>query len=156
MIGEEATPARADWNHLVSGSLLCSSDKFLRSKRERYLRARCCIKFENVVTKLIIALMLLTLFLTATLHAMPMGASRVNVIELRPYAGSPVAYLRVSSAELCGTDAFTIPLTDVGGKEMYAAALAALMSGKQIGLEVSNATGCTGWGTRLQSIFIYP
>lgn len=97
----------------------------------------------------------LTFCLASVVHAEPTGL-RVNVVELRPYASSTVAYLQVSSSELCGTSVFAIPLDEVGGKEMYATALAALVAGKKIALEVSNSRGCTGWGTRLQSIFIYP
>jgi hypothetical protein len=37
---------------------------------------------------------------------------------------------------------------------MYAAALTALTTGKRVILEVSNATGCTGWGTKLQSLYV--
>lgn len=49
---------------------------------------------------------------------------------------------------------FNFTGSEVNGKEMCAAALAALISGKQVQLEVSNATGCTGFGSRLQSIYI--
>ena len=100
-------------------------------------------------------LVFLALCIGGAVHAEPTGA-RVNVISLRPYASSTSAYLHVSSPALCGTEVFTIPLNEQGGKEMYATALTALVSNKQIQLEVSNATGCTGWGTRLQSLFIYP
>lgn len=86
-------------------------------------------------------------------QAEPTGG-RVTVVNLRPYSGGSI-YLQVSSTELCGTEVFSFTGSEVNGKEMYAAALTALASGKQIQLEVSTATGCTGWGTRLQSIFIW-
>lgn len=87
-------------------------------------------------------------------HAEPSGG-KVDIISLRPYAGS-VVYVLVSSSALCDTDTFAIDTSGVNGKEMYAAALTAVAAGKKISLEVSNATGCKGWGTRLQSIYLYP
>lgn len=79
----------------------------------------------------------------------------VSITSLRPYTGTnPVAVVEVSSYPLCSTNAFKINLGEPGGKEMYATALAAAMSGKQVKLEVSNTTGCQGWGTTLQSIYL--
>jgi len=78
---------------------------------------------------------------------------KVNLVSLRPYVGK--VYVQVSPAGLCGTEVFTIELANTGGKEMYAAALTAFSAGKLVELEVSNATGCTGWGTTLQSLYIY-
>jgi hypothetical protein len=43
-----------------------------------------------------------------------------------------------------------------GGQAAYAAALAAMVAGKHVSLEVLNVTGCAGWGTQLQSIWVYP
>ncbi|HET7332009.1 hypothetical protein [Dyella sp.] len=40
-----------------------------------------------------------------------------------------------------------------GAKEIYAAALSAMVAGKSVQLEVVG-TGCGGWGTTLQSIYI--
>jgi hypothetical protein len=99
-------------------------------------------------------------FFSAALVCVPMvGLSgemsgKVSVISLRPYGAQ--AYVQVSPGGLCGTDVFTIKLEEAGGKEMYALALSAVASGKKVELEVSNTTGCAGWGTRLQSMFIYP
>jgi hypothetical protein len=87
-------------------------------------------------------------------QAEPSGG-KVDIISLRPYAGS-VIYIKVSSATLCNTEMFTMDTSQVNGKEMYAAALAAVTTGKKVSLEVANATGCAGWGTKLQSIYLYP
>ncbi|BDU16922.1 hypothetical protein [Lysobacter auxotrophicus] len=100
--------------------------------------------------KLVSIALLLTLGFTA--NAGETGG-RVNIVSLRPYVGK--VYVQVSPGGLCGTDVFTIELANTGGKEMYAAALTALSAGKQVELEVSNATGCAGWGTNLQSLFVY-
>jgi hypothetical protein len=64
-------------------------------------------------------------------------------------------YIGVSSSDFCGTTVFSFSSSEPNGKEMYAAVLTALASGKQVQLEASTATGCTGWGTRLQSIYLY-
>lgn len=95
---------------------------------------------------------MVTLSASLLANAEPSG-NLVKIMSLRPYAGGLI-YMHVSSADLCGTDVFTIDSSQANGKEIYAAALAALTTGKQVRLEVSNATGCAGWGTRLQSIYI--
>jgi len=41
----------------------------------------------------------------------------------------------------------------VGSKEVYAAAVAALVADKSVRVEAVN-TGCAGWGTKIQSIII--
>lgn len=81
-------------------------------------------------------------------------SGKVNITSLRPY-GVGLAYVQVTPIGVCGTDVFVIRLDEPGGKEMYSLALTAVSSGKRVELEVSNTTGCTGWGTRLQSMFIY-
>ena len=92
--------------------------------------------------------------LWAPLHAEPSSPVAVKVVAVRPYANSYNVYLEVSSGQLCSTSIFIIMTHEPGGKEMYAAALAALTTGKRVILEVSNSTGCTGWGTKLQSIYL--
>ncbi|TBV73263.1 hypothetical protein [Pseudoxanthomonas winnipegensis] len=82
-------------------------------------------------------------------------SARVVILDLRPYAGSEVTYLHVNSTALCNTDVFIIDASQANGKQMYAAALTAVASGKEVALEVANATGCTGFGTKLQSIYIF-
>ncbi len=97
-----------------------------------------------------------TLSLVASFNGLaePTGVP-VNILSLRPYTSSnPVAYIEVSASTLCNTNGFKINLSEPGGKEMYATALTAAASGKQVKLEVSNATGCQGWGTVLQSIYL--
>jgi len=77
----------------------------------------------------------------------------VLVTSVRPYTTeNPIGFLTVSLSSLCGTSAFSIHLGEPGGKEMYAAILTALALNKKVMLEVSNSTGCTGWGTLLQSV----
>ncbi|MCU1150979.1 hypothetical protein JAK43_13970 [Stenotrophomonas maltophilia] len=97
----------------------------------------------------------LALCLFAPLKAEPSG-DNLTILSLRPYIGGTagVVYVHVSSMDLCSTDIFTIDMSMPGAKEAYAAALAALTSGKKVRLEVLNSTGCNGWATGLQSVTI--
>lgn len=101
----------------------------------------------------VLFVVLLVAFASGIVQAEPTGG-RVTVVNVRPYSGGSI-YVQVSSSELCGTEVFSFTSSEVNGKEMYAAALTALVSGKQVQLEVIAAKGCTGWGTRLQSITIW-
>jgi hypothetical protein len=79
----------------------------------------------------------------------------VNVNHVRPYtATSPVAYIEVSQSNICDTNTYKINLGTPGGREIYSTVLAAAMSGKKIKVEASNATGCKGWGTEVQSVYV--
>lgn len=100
-----------------------------------------------------IIVLLMALCIPKVVLAEPTGG-RVSVLSVRPYSGGSI-YVEVSSSELCGTSVFSFIASEVNGKEMYAAVLTALASGKQVRLEVSTATGCAGWGSRLQSIYLY-
>lgn len=71
---------------------------------------------------------------------------------LRPYAGGPNVYVYVGETTFCGADTFVIDTSMPNGKELYAAALTAYAMGKRVRLEVPTATGCSGWGTKVQSI----
>ncbi|KAF1721725.1 hypothetical protein [Pseudoxanthomonas wuyuanensis] len=102
-------------------------------------------------TAMVIFLMILCI--PGVVQATPTG-ERVSVVSVRPYSGGLI-YVQVSSSDFCGTNVFAFSASEVNGKEMYAAALTALVSGKQVRLEVSTATGCTGYGSRLQSIYLY-
>jgi hypothetical protein len=84
--------------------------------------------------------------------AEPTGAP-VKITSMRTYVGTGIVFIATDSNALCGTGTFTLDTKIAGGKEAYAAALAAYLSGKTITIEISNATGCTGWGTQIQSIY---
>jgi len=103
--------------------------------------------------KILIAVLLIALCLASAVQAEPTGG-RVTIVSLRPHINGAI-YVDVSSSEFCGTSVFSIIATEVNGKEMYAAALTALASGKQVRLEVPTAVGCTGWGSRLSSIYLF-
>lgn len=94
------------------------------------------------------------MLLIGAVSAEPSSPAPVKILQVRPYANSYAVYIDVSSGQLCSTSAFVIMTNELGGKEMYAAALTALATGKRVILEVSNATGCSGWGTKLQSLYV--
>ena len=120
---------------------------------------------EFTLSKNVIALIQrkfrLAMWLTVAVLVMTWGVAqaepsspRVKLIEVRPYIGNNDVYIRTNVDAVCGTSIFRIPTSQPNGKEAYAAALAAITSGRSVVLEVSDATGCTGWGTLLQSIYI--
>ena len=82
------------------------------------------------------------------------SSPKAKLIEVRPYIGGPYVYIRTNIDAVCGTSLFRIDTTKPNGREAYAAALAAITSGKTVVVEVANDTGCAGWGTLLQSIYI--
>lgn len=98
---------------------------------------------------------LLASFTTASAIAEPTGAP-VKILSLRPY-NTPTGgniYVEVSeSKQPCETQGYVIDLSWVGAKEAYAAALTALVTDKYVRIEAVN-TGCTGWGTKIQSIIL--
>lgn len=93
-----------------------------------------------------------------TAHAGPVYGP-VKVIELRPYGGSDFAYLVTDNpyGTFCSQSWYSINMASTGGKQMFAVALAALLSGKKVQLELAGACG-SGPATSnpLQSIYIYP
>jgi hypothetical protein len=83
-------------------------------------------------------------------------STAVKVSKLRAYSNSAaVGIVEFETPVVCNTTAFRIDLIAPGGKEMYATLLTALTTGKKVQVEVSNGTGCTGWGTYLQSVFMW-
>lgn len=81
---------------------------------------------------------------------------RVLITSIRPYKSgtAPIVFLYVTSPAICDTTVFKIELADPVGPAMLSVALTAMTAKKYVTLEVSNATGCTGTYTLLQSISI--
>ncbi|MBI3561507.1 MAG: hypothetical protein HY080_07320 [Gammaproteobacteria bacterium] len=81
----------------------------------------------------------------------------VHITQIRPYntqgASCGVVYIAVDQTLACNTNVFQIDLCFGGGKEVYAAALTAFAASKAVQVEVVNS-GCTGWGTKIQSLFM--
>lgn len=78
-----------------------------------------------------------------------------TVYSIRPYIQTNTVFVQVSADVICQTSTFKIDLAKLNGKAAYAAALVAMVGNKNVRLEVANATGCTGWGTELQSITVF-
>ena len=86
----------------------------------------------------------------------------VRITTLRPYnsagAADGVVFVAVVSADpnvpVACTTVFQIELTYGGGKAVYAAALTAFVAGKAVYIEMVNDGGCTGWGTKIQSLYV--
>lgn len=96
-----------------------------------------------------------SVFYVSEVSAEPTGVA-MKILYIRPYAdgaGGRV-YIRVDQSTLCNTDSFMLDLSLSGSKEVYAAALSAFLNGRSVEIEVSNASGCQGWGTAIQSIYI--
>ena len=89
-------------------------------------------------------------------QAEPTGPA-VSIVNLRPYNGegapNGAVFVMVDKATLCDTNVYMIDMAFGGSKEVYAAALTAFATGKQIQIEIVNS-GCTGWGTKVQSLYI--
>ena len=80
-----------------------------------------------------------------------------DITLIRPYnsdGGSGAVFIHVSDNSLCETSVFKIDLSYGGSREAYAAAITAFTTNKKISIEVVNSTGCNGWGTTIQSIFL--
>lgn len=77
----------------------------------------------------------------------------VNVVEVRAYSNGDV-YVRLSSNATCDTNVFKIVGSDLGSAKMHSLAITALTANKKVKVEVYNSTGCNGWGTPMQSIYL--
>jgi hypothetical protein len=110
------------------------------------------ILMKNKV-KLIIAGALAGLALSA---ASEPTSGALNITQLRPYSGGNTVFL-YTNGNFCPQAFYSIDLSSSAGKAMYAAALAALVTGKYVHLEIANTcgTGVSG-STALQSIYIFP
>lgn len=82
-----------------------------------------------------------------------------TVRYLRPYNdGGGRVYFAVTPVNagdsVCGQTELSLFVNTPDGKAAYAALLAALLSGKQVLIEAPNS-GCAGWGTTVQSVYIF-
>lgn len=99
-----------------------------------------------------------TFLLLASLAASAGAEPTSNPVFLnyvRPYLGTLVFLAGDSTGGLCPVNFFSLDLSTASGKAMYAVALTALLSGKQVQLEMAGACGGGPAGsTSLQSIYI--
>lgn len=91
-----------------------------------------------------------------TAIAEPTG-SPVKIKSIRSYnvaSGSGFALVEVTPASICNTDTYKIELSWGGSREVLATALSAFNGDHLVAVEIANSTGCTGWGTLIQSLYI--
>lgn len=105
--------------------------------------------------KIMILIFCLGLTTTFSAVATPESTVPANIIQLRPYVNGNV-YIHLDSNVLCETSVFMIDGSNAGKEVMYSAALAAFMGNKKIRVEALTSTGCAGWGTKLQSLYLVP
>ncbi len=86
-------------------------------------------------------------------------SGNVTISQLRPYVGGTQVFVYVNGVGPCGAGVsgaygiYTIDLTSASGKAAYAAALAAVMAGKQVQLEAI-ASACGNPYPGLQSVYV--
>jgi len=102
----------------------------------------------------ILTMALLVLMVPVSAFSEP-TSSKTTIINIRPYIGNDHVYLQTTNNIICETSVFKIDLSKPNGKAAYAAALTAMSTNQKVQLEISNQTGCKGWGTELQSITIW-
>ncbi|MGR4866943.1 hypothetical protein [Caulobacter sp. LARHSG274] len=76
----------------------------------------------------------------------------VNQVRVFENGATPFALVETAAPTVCGVATFTIDLTSAAGPAMLSIAISAFTAREHVVLEVSNSTGCAGYGTRLQSI----
>lgn len=85
--------------------------------------------------------------------------NQVMITKIRPYntPSMGVIYISVDQVSLCNSNTYVVDLAWSGSKEIYSAALAAMIAGKKVNIEIDNA-GCAnpGWTTKIQSLIVSP
>ena len=97
------------------------------------------------------------------IHAEP-TSGLVSITSIRSYQGPLLSdtasdyrggvFITVDSNQLCNTNTFRIELKYHGSKEMYSAAMAAMMGSKQVKIEIKHRPEGCEWGHELQSLYI--
>jgi len=96
----------------------------------------------------------LVFILAILVMAAPVSAATSTINYLRAYNNGSI-YIVLDSIIACNTTVFVIDASHAGSDEMYSAALSALMGNKKISVEPLVSTGCTGWGTKVQSLYLH-
>lgn len=102
--------------------------------------------------KLIKAIMILSIIFISS-YSFAETSDPVMISSLRAYLDGSI-FVTVQSPIICNTTVFKIDASFPGAKEMYSAAMSAMIAGKTVKLEIYTDTGCEGWGTKLQSLYV--
>jgi hypothetical protein len=97
----------------------------------------------------LVILMLLSFSATAEPTSPP-----VKLSLIRAYSNGDI-FISTTTSTFCNTDTFKIPATYASRKELVAILLTARALDSFIQIEVSDQTRCAGWGTNVQSIYLY-
>jgi hypothetical protein len=84
------------------------------------------------------------------------GLMAITQVRVTASPGGGTVYISVSSSAFCNTTVFSVDITSTSnpnGRDIYAAALAAELAGKQVAFD---STGCAGWGTPIVGIYVQP
>lgn len=111
--------------------------------------------------KVIILLLSLTQ-ITSVAHAEPTSGP-VSITQIRPFQGGLASdlsksrgliYIEIDSSSFCNTNTFSIDLKYAGSQEMYSAAMAAMMAGKKVKLDLKQDQKGCHWGKEIRSIYV--
>jgi hypothetical protein len=98
----------------------------------------------------------LVLPVSGVVHAEP-TTEPLHILYVRSYnqdSAQGAAFFQLDAVTLCNTDTYRIDFAQNGSKAALATALLAFSSNSPVRVEIMNSTGCTGWGTAIQSIYI--
>ena len=105
-------------------------------------------------TKLLVSLS--ALLTVGAVNAEPRTAV-VDIVSMRPYTDGSY-FVTVSSNAMVGaaacTTVYKVNSEGAGAKSVIASLLTAYALPSQIQIEVPTATGCTGWGSEIASVFL--
>jgi hypothetical protein len=87
-------------------------------------------------------------------------SEKVRIVNIRPYhnqdGGPADVYVVIDRVSVCNTNTYRIPMAWGGSKESVSAAMAALIAGRDVQLEVDGAgCGTPAWTTKIQSIYLW-
>lgn len=77
-----------------------------------------------------------------------------HIVSVRPYLGSDLVFFTADSNVICDTNVFKLDIKKSLGQVTVATLLTAVSAKLKVKIEVANATGCTGWGTEIQSVTV--
>lgn len=106
----------------------------------------------------LILVLIALLSATFTVSAEP-RTKYTDISSMRPYTNGDyfitLASNQFSNGTVC-TNTYKVQSSAAGAKAVIASLLTAYASGQKIQIEVPTATGCQGFGTPIQSVFMFP
>jgi hypothetical protein len=83
-------------------------------------------------------------------------SSALTLSYVRPYGGGNTVFLgaNISSGAFCASNVYSIDVGTSAGKAMFAVALTAITTGKQVKLELLTCASTANGASALQSIYL--